>query len=88
MLEKFVDSEIEVVLEKETNHHRKGDVFIAEAMVQLPGKNIVSVEKSDELLKAITACKDELKMEIEKHKVKTIDKVRREQRKSKRDVIK
>lgn len=90
-LEKFVSvlnaAELFVELEKETKHHRKGEVFVAEALVHLPGKDLVSIAKSDDLFKAIVEAKDELKLEIEKYKNKKIDKTRRGQRKAQQEEI-
>jgi ribosomal subunit interface protein len=74
-------AEVFVEIEKESNHHRKGDFFRAEIMVILPGKKIVAEAKTDDLFKAIVEAKNELKMEIEKYKFKKIDKSRRIQRK-------
>jgi len=79
-------AEVIMELEKETNHHRKGEIFLAKAMVNLPGRSLTAEFRSDDLYKAIIGAKDELKMEIEKYKVRKTDKNRREQRKFKREV--
>ncbi len=79
-------AEVFVEVGKETRHHRKGDVFFADAQLQLPGKLIAAKTNSDDLNKAIIELRDEMKREIEKYKVKKIDSVRREQRKSKREI--
>lgn len=88
MLEKFIEpaTEIIVEIEKETNHHKKGDIFRVKGQVIFEGKNIVSDEIADDLFKAVTQAKNELKMEIEKYKVKRIDKNRRVARKSKEEL--
>lgn len=81
-------AEVFVELEKETNHHKNGDIFWARAQVNLPGKSLEAKANSDDLLKAIVALKDQLQVEIEKYKFKNVDKRRREQRKSKREITK
>lgn len=78
-------ADVVVEVQKETKHHRKGEIFLAKAQLSLPGKSLMASFKSDDLRKAIVGAKDELKMEIEKHKVKKIDKTRRKQRKAKAD---
>ena len=78
-------AEIIVEVEKESNHHRKGDIFRSELQVYLPGKNIVVEARSDDLYKAIVESKKELKLEIEQYKLKGIERQRREQRKIKED---
>lgn len=76
-------AEVFVEAERETNHHRKGDIFLVKAQIILPGHSIMAEEKAEDLFLAVVKTKDELKMEIEKYKVKKIDQQRREQRKSK-----
>ena len=94
-LKKFIDilkredeigktlAEVFVEVEKETKHHRKGDIFLVKSRIYLPGREIISQVRTDDLQKAIVKAKDELKLEIEKYKVKKIDKNRRQQRKLK-----
>lgn len=85
-LDKFIKNvakEIIVEIEKETNHHKKGNIYRVKGQVILSGKNIVSDEVADDLFVAVTSAKEELKNEIEKYKVKKIDKTRKQQRKSK-----
>jgi ribosomal subunit interface protein len=77
-------AEVFVEIEKESRHHRKGDFFRARIMVNLSGKKIVAEAKTDDLFKAIVEAKNELKIEIEKYKLKKIDKNRRLQRKAKK----
>lgn len=70
-------AEVFVELEKETKHHRKGDIFSVKALVILPGKKLMAKATSDDLLKAVVEAKERLKMEIEKYKLKIIEKRRR-----------
>ena len=76
-------AEIFVEVEKETEHHKKGKVFLVKTQVILPGKSIEAWYRADDLFKAVVGAKNELKMEIEKYKFKKIDKNRRKQRKAK-----
>lgn len=85
MLKPFEDKVLGFLFQvsKETKHHRKGDVFWAEAIVTLPGKKITVTAHDENLLKAITKARDELKREISRYKTKMIEMPRRAQRKSK-----
>ena len=83
-LEKFlhVDSQdVFVEIEKETNHHRKGDVFCAEIIIQMPGTKLTARSHGEDLMKAVMDAKDEMEIEIKKHKTKTIEAPRRKIRK-------
>ncbi len=70
-----------VEIEKETNHHKKGYIFRAEARVHLPGKTLVAISEKDDLKRAIVEVKDELQQEIKKYKLKKTELVIRKQRK-------
>lgn len=70
-----------VEIERETNHHKKGNIFRAEARVHLPGKTLVAISERDDLKRAIVEVKDELQQEIKKYKSKTAKLVRSEQKK-------
>ena len=80
-------AEVFVEVEKETTHHKKGKVFMVKAQVSLPGKSLAVRSGADDLFKAVIGAKDELKMEIEKYKFKKTEKRRREQRKSKQEIM-
>ncbi len=83
-LKKFIDilkredeigktlTEVFVEVEKETTHHRKGDIFLVKSRIYLPGREIISQIRTDDLQKAIIKAKDELKLEIKKYKEKMI----------------
>jgi ribosomal subunit interface protein len=43
-----------------TKHHKKGDVYFAEASLHIKGKELRSVERADDLYAAIDAMKDEI----------------------------
>ena len=76
-------AEVLVEVEKETEHHRKGQIFNCKLEVMLPGKSLLARSQSDDLKKAIVDARKELRQEIEKYKFKNIDKNRRAQLKQK-----
>ena len=83
-LEKFLhksNEQILIEIEKETTRHAKGDIFMAEGMVQFPGKSFVAKAHGEDLMKVIGEVKDELEIEIKKYKTKTIEAPRRKIRK-------
>jgi len=87
-IEKFVEGEkmpveIFIEIEKETKHHKKGEIFLVKAQVILFGKNIMAEAFGDDLFVTVGKAKDELKTEIEKFGDKRIDVSRREARKVK-----
>ena len=51
-LEKFLSypgQEIFIEIEKETKHHKKGEVFSAEGIISVPGKKIMAIAKPREM---------------------------------------
>lgn len=76
-------SEIFVEVEKETRHHRHGDIFKAVAQIILPGRSLLAEAKGEDLFLAIVEVKDELQQEIKKYKLKKIDLGRKGGRKAK-----
>jgi ribosomal subunit interface protein len=98
-LEKFIDvlkkdtpqkgktlAEVFVEVEKETRHHKKGKIFWVRTQIILPGKSLTAGAREDDLYKAVVEAKDELKMKVEKYKVKHMEKGRRERRKTKGEI--
>jgi len=71
IVEKF-DTEDSVTLNIEvartTKHHLKGDVFMAEANLNLPGKLLRATENGSDIRRAIDILKHTLRLEIEKYK--------------------
>ncbi len=62
-----------VEVAKTTNHHNKGDIFYAEANMNIP-KHLVRVEESGEdMHAAVDTMKDKLKKELLKLKDKMTD---------------
>jgi len=91
-LKKFIgilkgkSAEVFVEVEKETKHHRKGDIFKSEAILQLPGKKLVARAHGEDVAKAIVEVKEELEREIRKYKSKMIEIPRRQAQKFKQEV--
>ena len=70
---------------RETKHHKKGDIFRAEARVHLPPKTLVAISEKDNLKEAIVKVKNELESEIRKCKLKKIEIPRRKARRMKEE---
>jgi len=69
-LEKYFDNIIgcEVEVGKTTNHHRKGEIFFAEANLEVPKTVIRASAETEDLLKSLNEVKDKMKIEIVKYK--------------------
>ena len=63
---------IEVELSKTTKHHQKGDLFRAEVQVEVPpgGKMLRAVSMKEDFRSALTDVREELEVQIKKHKEK------------------
>lgn len=62
---------VEVELGKTTKHHQKGDVFRAEVQVEVPGgKMLRAVSEKEDFRSALTDVREELEVQIKKHKEK------------------
>ena len=44
------NSKLFVEVKRETQHHRKGDIFLAEAIISLPGRKLVATEDATETI--------------------------------------
>jgi ribosomal subunit interface protein len=81
MLEKYL-GDLKVInadfeIELTTTHHQKGEIYRAEANLEL-ARDFLRVDKTEsDLYKAIDKVKDHLQEMIKKHKEKMIDKKRR-----------
>jgi len=62
--------EMKIEVARTTKHHYKGQVYMAEVNLILPGKSIRVVERSDDIRKAIDLTKKVLKLKLEQHKEK------------------
>jgi len=79
-------SDILVDVERQTNHHKKGDVYWTEANVNLDGKKLFAKAHGDDVFKTILEVKEELEREIKRYKTKAIDLARRNQRKAHEEI--
>jgi ribosomal subunit interface protein len=71
---KSVSAEVELICK--TEHHRKGQIYLAEVILYLPKKKVVAKSEADTILNAIDAVKSELQREINKYKEINIEKDR------------
>lgn len=89
-LAKFINSkipeEIFVEVEKETTHHKNGQIFSCNLNIELPGKKLTAKSNSDDLNRAVLEAKEELEQELKKYKLKKIDAARRPQKKLKKQI--
>jgi len=81
-LEKFYDQIIkaDVKVGKETDHHLKGEIFIAECKLDVPGVDLFASKNEKNLYKAIDKVRDYLEGEIKKHKILAREKIKRDKR--------
>lgn len=82
-LDKFYDKIIraKVVLGKETQHHLKGEVFMCECKLEVPGNDLFASKNEKDLYKAIDKIRDYLESELKKHKVMQREKDKKDKRK-------
>ena len=80
-------SEVFLDIKKETSRHKKGDIFTVEATIHLPGRSLVAKAHGEDLGKAVTQVRDELKREIRKYKLKKIELPRRKAKKSRKEIF-
>ncbi len=75
-LDKFHPNIIRAVVEVgiESHHHQKGDIFVAECKLEIPGKDLFASKTENTLYKAIDKVRDYLEAEIKKSKEKTREK--------------
>lgn len=71
-MEKFYSGIIraDVVLGEDTKSHRKGNVFFAEAKLEVPGYDVFVRKEAGELYAAIDSLKEHLERELKKYKAK------------------
>lgn len=89
-LQKFLPegthASVDIILERTTNHHKKGDVFKAEANVSVPGQLLNAEQVHEDLYAAIDKLKDEVGRELKKYKEKLTDKRMKGARDAKEDL--
>jgi putative sigma-54 modulation protein len=82
MLKKYLGNKVKVInfdfeIEKSVGKQNKGEIFRAEANIQVP-HNMLRVEKTEkDMYKAIDKVKDHLEVVIKRHKDKLEDRRRR-----------
>lgn len=81
-LDKFLAGIIraDVTVGVESHHHQKGDVFICECKLEIPGKDLFASKNEQTLYKAIDKVRDYLEIEIQKHKAAFSGKAKRGQK--------
>mgnify|MGYP001591193782 CR=1 FL=1 len=64
---------IRIEIAKNTKHHQKGEIFYAEANIDLPKKIIRIEETGEDMHEAIDKLRDRLKNEVSKIKERAVD---------------
>ncbi|MEK7076946.1 MAG: ribosome-associated translation inhibitor RaiA, partial [Patescibacteria group bacterium] len=64
-------AELWLEVARTTEHHYKGEVFMAEADLRLPGKVLRAVGTHTDIRTALDKVRDTLRLEIEKYKTRT-----------------
>ncbi len=84
-LDKFHPNIIRAIVEVgvDNHHHQKGDIFMAECKLEIPGKDLFASKTEQTLYKAIDKVRDYLETEIKKSKAKTQEKDKRQVRANK-----
>lgn len=79
---------VEAYLEigKETKHHKKGVIFLADCQLIFPEKVLKAVAKKENLKSAILEVKDELKRQLKGYKERLKAKTKRESRVLKKEL--
>lgn len=82
-LDKFYDKVIRghVTVGVESHHHQKGDVFICECKLEIPGNDLFASKTEQTLYKAIDKVRDYLETELKKHKILTREKAKKDKQK-------
>ena len=73
------EGEVEIFFEiaRTTRHHKSGNIFYAEANVEIDGKILRATEKSEDIRTAVDKVRSILQREIRRLKERAIDKNRR-----------
>lgn len=79
-LDKFYNQIIRahVVVGVESKHHLKGQIFLAECKLEIPGNDIFISKTKEDLYAAVDELREQLERELKKHKVKEREKNKRE----------
>lgn len=81
-LEKFYDQilKADVKVGKETDHHLKGEIFMCECRLDVPGVDLYASKNEKNLYKAIDKVRDYLEGELKKHKILQREKIKKDKR--------
>lgn len=81
-LDKFYDKilKAEVKVGKLSDHHQKGEIFICECKLDIPGNDAFVSKTEKDLYKAIDKVKDHLEEELKKSKVLMREKIKKDKR--------
>lgn len=81
-LDKFYDKIIRarIIVGVENRHHLKGEIFIAECRLEVPGNHLFASKNEKDLYKAIDKVRNYLEGELKKHKVMTREKAKKSKR--------
>ena len=81
-LDKFYDKIMlaDVLVGKESQHHLKGEFFICECKLDVPGNTLIVSKNEKDLYKAIDKVRDHLEAELKKHKVMQREKDKKDKR--------
>lgn len=79
-LDKFYDKilKADVKVGKESDHHLKGEVFICECKMDVPGVDLYASKNEKNLYKAIDKVRDYLEGELKKHKILQREKIKKD----------
>jgi len=69
--------ELKVELARTTKHHSKGDVYYAEANLELPGKVLRAEATLHDIQAAIDEVYEDLRLQVEKYRDSRLTKIRR-----------
>lgn len=75
---KIIRAGVEVGVEN--HHHLKGEIFVAECKLEIPGKDLFASKNEKTLYKAIDKVRDYLEIELKKNKAKTHEKDKKDKR--------
>jgi len=81
-LDKFYDKilKADVKVGKESDHHLKGEIFICECKLDVPGVDLFASKNEKNLYKAIDKVRDYLEGELKKHKILQREKIKKDKR--------
>lgn len=81
-LDKFHPNIIRAIVEVgiENHHHLKGEIFVAECKLEIPGKDLFASKNEKTLYKAIDKVRDYLEIELKKSKAKSHEKNKKDKR--------